>query len=63
MQVDVGTGVVGEFSSDHLTESGRRIPILGQISMNESVEYLGVPDFHRTDGPFWASNLLAPRSS
>ena len=37
------------------------IPILGQISINGSVEYLGIPDFHSTGGLFWADNLLAPR--
>ena len=62
-QVDFGAGVVGEFLSNYLTESGRRVPILGRISINESVEYLGVPDFHRTGGAFWDANLLAPRSS
>ena len=62
-QVDFGTGVVGGFTSDYLTESGRRFLILGQISINVSVEYLGIPNFHRIGGPFWASNLLAPRSS
>ena len=63
MKVDVGTGVVGQFSSDNLTENGRRIPILSQISINGSVEYLGIPDFHRAGGTFWADNLLSPHSS
>ena len=58
-QVDVGTGNVRYLSSDYLTESGRRIPIIGRISINGSVEWLGVPDFHRTDGPV----VVALRSS
>ena len=62
-RVDVGAGVVGEFSSDYHTESGRRVPIIGQISINGSVEHLGIPDFHRTGGPFWAANILATHSS
>ena len=33
-RVDVGAGVVGLFLSDYLTENGRRIPIIGQISTN-----------------------------
>ena len=33
-QVDFGAGVVGVFSYDYLTESGRRVPIIGQISIN-----------------------------
>ena len=36
-QVDIIAGVMGEFSSDSLTESGRRITILRKISMNGSV--------------------------
>ena len=63
MQVDVGTGFVGQFLFGYLTENGRRIPILSQISISGSVEYLGIPDFHRTGGPFWAKNLLYPCSS
>ena len=53
---------MGEFLSYYLTKSGCRVPILSQISINGSVEYLGIPDFHRTGGKFWAANLLAPRS-
>ena len=54
---------MGEFSSNHLTESERRVPIIGQISINGCVEYLGISDFHRTGRPFWDANLLDPRSS
>ena len=50
-RVDVGTGVVGVFTSGYLTVNGRRIPIFGRISINGSVELLGVPDFHRTNRP------------
>ena len=57
-QVDVGAGVVGHFSSDYLTSNGRIIPIIGQVSINGSVEYLGIPDFQRTGGPMWVDNLL-----
>ena len=62
-QVDVGTGVVGEFTISYLTEIWRRIPSFGIIPINGSVEWLIVPDFHGTDGPDWTANLLAPRSS
>ena len=61
--VDIGAGVVGQFSSNYLTENGRIIPILSQICINGSVEYLVISDFHRTDGPMWVDNLLATRSS
>ena len=47
-QIYVGAGVVGEFLSDYLTESGRRIPILGRISINGSVEWLAITALHRT---------------
>ena len=62
-RVYVGVGVVGELSSNYLTESGCRIPILERISINVSAEWLGAPDLHRTGGPFWAANFLATRSS
>ena len=61
--VDVGAGVVREFASYYLTESGRRIPIFGRISINGSVEYFGISDFYRTGGPFWIDNLLATHYS
>ena len=61
--VDVGDVVVGQLSSNYLTENGRRIPIIGQIPINGVVKYLGIPDFHRTSGPIWVENILAPHSS
>ena len=51
-QVYVGAGAVGQFLSNYLTENGRIIPILGQIFINGSVEYMRIPDFHRAGGPF-----------
>ena len=51
---------MGEFLSNYLAESGHRVPLCGQISMNGSVECLGIPEFHRTVGLFWSANLLAP---
>ena len=62
-QVDVGAGIVREFATNYLTESGRRIPIFGRIYINGSVEWLGVPDFYRSDGPAWTANILDPHSS
>ena len=59
-QVYVGARVMGYLSSDYLTEIWRRIPILNQISINGSVEYLGIPEFHRIGEPFWDDNLLVP---
>ena len=62
-QVDVSAGVFGEFATNYLTESWRRIPIFGRISINGNVEYLGIPDFHRTVDPAWTAYILSPRSS
>ena len=62
-RVDVDAGFVGQFSSHYLTKNWRRIPVLGQISINGSVVYLCIPDFHRTSGPMWYDNLLDPRAS
>ena len=63
VRVDVGTGVIGEFSPDYFTETWLRVPMFGRISINRSAELFGVPDFHRTGGPFWDDNLLVVRSS
>ena len=54
-QVYFRDGVVGEFSSDYMTESGRRIPLHGRITINGSFEHLGVPgDENLLDpGPSW----------
>ena len=57
-QVDVGAETVGQFSSYFLSENGRIIPILGQSSINGSVELLSIPIFF--SGPMFTENLLAP---
>ena len=56
-QVDVGAGVVGQFLYDYLALNGHIIPIIGQISINGSVELLGIPNFF--SGPMFTENLLA----
>ena len=62
-QVDVSSGFVREFATHYLTPSCRGIPIFGVNSNNGSIQWFGVPDFLRTDGPPWTANLLAPHSS
>ena len=62
-QVDVGAVFAREFATDYLTKSWHRVPMFGRISINGSVEWLGVTDFQRTYGPSSTSNLLAPRHS
>ena len=62
-RVDVGSGFVGEFATDDLTPSWRRVPMFGRNSTNGSVKRLGVPDFLMNDGPPWTANLLSPYAS
>ena len=58
-QVDVGAGYVGEFSTNYLTPSWIRVPMFVVNSINGRFQWLGVPDFLRTDGSTWTANLLA----
>ena len=51
---------MGEFTTDHLAENRRRIPIIGQLSINSSVQFLGIPDFSRGSGLSFLPNLQAP---
>ena len=62
-RIDVGAGFVGEFATDYLTPSWRRVPIFGVNSINGSVQWLGVPHFVRTDGTAWTDNILDPSTS
>ena len=62
-QLYFGDGVVGQLWSDYLAENRRRIPILIQISINGIVEILGIPDFHRTSGPMYTDNIMAPHDT
>ena len=50
-RVHVGAGFVGEFATDYINPSWRRVSMFGINSINRSVKWLGVPDFLRTDGP------------
>ena len=63
VRVDVGAGVVGEFSTNYLNPSWRRVPMFGINSINGGVQWLGVPNFLRTYGPAWTANLLATHPS
>ena len=59
-QVDVGAGFVGELATNYLTPSWPRIPMFGLNSIYGNVQWLGVPDPLRTNGPPWNDNILAP---
>ena len=43
-RVEVPSGTVRDFVTNYLAENVRRIQIIGQLSVNESVQFLGVPD-------------------
>ena len=58
-QVDVGVGFFGEFVIDYLNSCWHRVPMFGRNSINGSVEWLGVPDFLRNNGPPWTLKLLS----
>ena len=58
-RVDVRARFVGEFSTNYLTPSWRRIPMFGVNSINGSIQWLGVPAPLRTDGPLCNDNILA----
>ena len=59
-QVEVSPGTVGEFTTNHLAENGRRILIIRQLSINGSVKFLGIPDFVRNSGLWFIENLQDP---
>ena len=50
-RVDVDAGFSGEFVTNDLTPSWRRIPMFVLNYINGSVQWLGVPAPLRTDGP------------
>ena len=51
---------MGEFTTDYLAKNGRRIPIIGQLSINKSVPFLGILDFVKGSGLLFLPNLQAP---
>ena len=56
-QSDVGAWTMGKFLTNYLAENGRKILILGQISINGSVKMLSSPYFHITNGPNIIENI------
>ena len=41
-RVEVIAGTVGKFTANYLAENGRRIPIIGRLSINNSVHFWGL---------------------
>ena len=60
--VDVGTFVGDYFATNYLTENGRRVPMFGRKLINGIFEWMGVPEFMRTNGTPWTANILVPYS-
>ena len=58
-QVDIGAGTMGEFTTNCLAENGRIIPIIGKLSINGSVQFLGIPYFVINCGLSFIENLQA----
>ena len=59
-QIEVGAGTVGELTTNYLAENGRRILIIGQISINISVQFLGIPNFFSNSRLLFCENLQDP---
>ena len=59
-QTDVVTGTVGQLTTNCLAENGRRIPVIGQLSINESVKLLGIPSKAWGRGLPFIKNFQAP---
>ena len=59
-RVDVSAGFVGNFATNFLTPTWRRIPMFGRSYIDGSVKWLRVPNFLRNDITPWNLNLLAP---
>ena len=60
MQVEASTGTVVEFRTNCLAENGHIIPNIGQLSINRSVQFWGIPDFVRGSGLSFIEKLQAP---
>ena len=59
-QIDVGTETVEQFTANYLAKNGRRIPVIGQISINRSVEPLSIPADAWGCGLPFIENVQAP---
>ena len=51
---------MGEFTINYLYENGRIVTIIGKLSINGSVQFLGIPDFVRGSGLSFIKNLQSP---
>ena len=51
---------MGQFVNNYFAENGCRNPIIGQVYINGSVQFLGIPNFVRNSGLWCIENLQAP---
>ena len=51
---------MGQLTTNYLAGNGRRIPIIGQLYINRSVQFWGIPDFVRIGVLSFIENLQAP---
>ena len=57
--IDIPSGTVGEFFAEYISENGRRNQIIGELSINGSVQFIGISDIWGS----WFSfipNTMAP---
>ena len=59
-QIYVGADTVGQFATQYFSENVRRIPIIGQISVNINFKLLGIPADAWGCGLPFIDNVLAP---
>ena len=58
-RVEVTTGTTIEFVTDYLAENRRRIEIIWKLSVNNSVQFLGLSDQYQGIGLPFICNLIA----
>ena len=59
-QIDVGSETSRQFSTQYFAKNCRIIPVIGQTSVNRSVEILGIPYDAWEFGLPFLENILAP---
>ena len=59
-RIDVSAETLGYFSTQYLAENGRRIPVIGQISINGCVNFLGISADAWGCGLLFIENVRAP---
>ena len=58
-QLEVTSGTVGEFVTNYLSKNGHIIQIIRQLYVNDSIQFLGVPDQGEVSGLSFIFNIQA----